>query len=212
MSDKIKLVRYRIQARPHKLSPFKLGWAQDPSRPGRWKRVWVKNARPVYVDRVGGSGRIALSPVHGYTSLLTEAEAVRIRKTLKKLRWVITSDKKQVLTIDKYPHLDGDVDADSDLLRRLEAVGKELGKKIFIRSGRRTIGEQWDLYNQLGPGIAAYPSPSAPHVRGIAADVGIDGRDIGDYPGARRVMRKHGLCLPVPGEDWHVQVGSNWAV
>lgn len=112
-----------------------------------------------------------------------------------------------------YPNLSGDLDCSKDLLKRLQLVGKDLGKTIHIRSGKRTMGEQWSLYNTLGPDIAAYPSATAPHVRGIAADCGIDGINIGAYPGARQVMLKHGVNLRVRNENWHVEVGgrSTWA-
>lgn len=112
-----------------------------------------------------------------------------------------------------YPYLYGDMDCSKDLLIRLNKVGADLGKKIRIRSGRRTMAEQWELYNALGPKIAAYPSATAPHVRGIAADCGIDGINIGAYPGARQAMLKYDVCLRVANENWHVEVGGRdrWA-
>lgn len=195
----ITLERYIVSARPRALSPF------------RWTRGgWVTNAKRVRVRRVKGRGMaVAVKEIHGYASLLTAAELDFVRKVAKRRGWILTVNPGN-LHIERYPYLDGDLDCSPDLLRRLNAVGKELGKTIFVRSGLRTMQEQWDLYNRYGSPRAAYPNPNAPHVRGIAADAGIDGRDIGEWPGARAAMRRHGLSLRVPGEDWHVEVGSTW--
>jgi hypothetical protein len=36
------------------------------------------------------------------------------------------------------------------------------------------------------------------------------GVNIVDHPGARDAMRGVQLCLPVPGETWHVEKGTAW--
>jgi uncharacterized protein YcbK (DUF882 family) len=62
-----------------------------------------------------------------------------------------------------------------------------------------------------GHPLTAYPDANAPHVRGIAADCGIDGVNIGEYPGAIEAMKAAGVCLPVASESWHCSLGADFA-
>lgn len=203
MSSHRVLVRYRVS----KLSKGQMPYHKDEDGD------YVTNRMPVYVQRVKGKPmNVRLTPEHGYTGLVTTAELDRIDAVADERGWDLDV-RRSDLVIPRYRHLDGDLDCNVDLLDRLDRVGDELGETVFVRSGKRTMDEQWALYNKLGPTIAAYPSPSAPHVRGIAADCGIDGVNIGAVPGARRAMLKHGLCLRVANENWHVEVGARerWA-
>jgi hypothetical protein len=198
-SDVMELPRWRVNARPKPLS--------------RYRRVdgeWVTNEKRVRVRRVAGKPMaLAVVARHGYASLLTEAELEFVRKVAKRNRWTLT-ETYQPLRIPRYPFLAGDLDCNADLLARLNRVGKSLDRVVFVRSGRRTMAEQWALYRKYGSPRAAYPNANAPHIRGVAADCGIDGLDIGDYPGARAAMRAEGLSLRVAGEDWHVEIGEVW--
>ena len=142
-------------------------------------------------------------------------------------RWAAKHGLELVVKVsDPYPHVTGDRDCNSNLLVALERTARILsvqeGRKVTIniRSGRRLLSEQQALYtqNMYAPGVpkpgrplTAYPNPNAPHVLGIAADCAIDGRDIGDYPGAIAALDQAGGCLPVGTEDWHVQLGENFA-
>lgn len=177
---------------------------------------WVTNARPVYVQRGDGlPSNISTKGGKHYTTSMTDAELERARKTAERLDWTLIERRADIVIkpVDRWAHLDGDLDCDPALLDKLELVGRDLGVIILVRSGRRTMEEQWALYNELGPTIAAYPNPNAPHVRGIAADCGINGVNIGAYAGAVPVMLKHGVCLRVVNENWHVEIGgrSRWA-
>jgi hypothetical protein len=193
------LERYVVTARPRRLSPFRLVGG-----------AWVTNAKRVRVQRAPGQPmRLALVARHQYASLLTKLEVEYVERIAARRGWILDV-KPNPLTIQVYPHLDGDLDCNADLLAALNRVGKRLGVIVFVRSGRRTLAEQQALWDQYGPPRAARPNPNAPHVRGVAADVGIDGRDIGDYPGARDAMKAEGLSLRVPGEDWHVELGGVW--
>lgn len=102
---------------------------------------------------------------------------------------------------------------DKKLMAALQAVAKDLDQDLYIISGKRTYAEQkrlWDLY-QAGKGNqAAYPNKNAPHIRGVAADTSVAGVNIGEYKNARKILDKHGLCLPVPGESWHIQ--GKWSL
>lgn len=67
--------------------------------------------------------------------------------------------------------------------RMRDAFGQRFpGCALLVSDGRRTIEQQrkaWNAYqNGTGP-LAAYPDPSAPHVRGVALDL----RDSWDSPG-----------------------------
>lgn len=96
---------------------------------------------------------------------------------------------------------------DPELLRRLDAVGRELGAKLDIISGHRTYDEQARLYAAYRAGtgnLAAKPGTSN-HEHGGAADVYVDGVALADVKGAREVAARHGLHFPVGGESWHVE-------
>lgn len=117
---------------------------------------------------------------------------------------------------DPHPNVIGDLDGlDPDLVARLDRVGLAIGRTIYIRSGFRSYAQQQILWRNYQAGVgplAARPGTSR-HESGGAADCQLDDRDglnIGDHPDARAAMRKHGLCLPVPGERWHVEAGNTW--
>lgn len=68
-------------------------------------------------------------------------------------------------------------------LARLEGVGEKLGVKLDIFSAYRT-----DAYSQAVGGFAGDP-----HTRGVAADINVGGRPIGNVPRARRLLKDAGL-------------------
>jgi len=199
------LTRFRAVIRPRKTTPFR-----------RVDGEWVTNESPVYVRRVKGLPMaLSLKPLHGYTSLLTKAELEFVKRVSRRKGWIV-KERPANIEIEEYPYLDGDLDCNPELLKRLNQVGKRLKRTVFVRSGLRTIAEQTSLYQQNmngatgqpkpGRPLTARPNPNAPHVRGIAADCGIDGKDIGDFPGAVDALRAEGLGLPVASEDWHVEI------
>jgi hypothetical protein len=118
---------------------------------------------------------------------------------------------------------------DKRTVERLKAVSEDLGKPLWITSGKRELGNrrnpapgtQWYFWNkyQAGRGnLAAYPNPNAPHIVGYAADVVIEQPDgtrsnVGEYVTGRRLLRKHGLVLSVRTEAWHVapEEVNRWA-
>ncbi len=108
--------------------------------------------------------------------------------------------------------------SDRRLLRKLNRVGAHLNRTIRVVSGRRTMDQQrelWDRYQRYlngGPyaNQAAYPNANAPHIRGVAADCGVIGRNggyesLGDNRKARRKAEALGLRALVPNEPWHWQ-------
>lgn len=112
--------------------------------------------------------------------------------------------------------LSGDLDAKVDLMYAIAQVAREIRTPLYIAEGKRSVADQWKYWwaykRGQGP-LAAFPGTSN-HTHGDAADVRRDAArgtpNIGDLPGARVAMAKWGLCLPVPGEAWHVEFGTNW--
>jgi hypothetical protein len=104
-----------------------------------------------------------------------------------------------------YPHLDGDLDANPELLSRLEALAAQKGMKFHLTSGLRTFGEQQRLWDARGsnPYPVARPGTSR-HESGRAADVTIGGRAIQDVIGAGE-LRAAGLA-PLSGDAVHVEL------
>lgn len=96
---------------------------------------------------------------------------------------------------------------DPELLRRLDAVGRELGAKIDVISGHRSYDEQARLYAayQAGTGNLAAKPGTSNHEHGGAADVYVNGVALADVDGARAIAARHGLHFPVGGESWHVE-------
>jgi D-alanyl-D-alanine carboxypeptidase len=104
-----------------------------------------------------------------------------------------------------YPHLDGDLDANPELLRRLDALAAQRGETFHITSGGRTYAEQERLWNARGsnPYPVAHPGSSR-HETGRAADVTIGGRAIQDVIGAGE-LQGAGLS-PLSGDAVHVEL------
>ena len=104
-----------------------------------------------------------------------------------------------------YPHLDGDLDCNPELLSRLEALAAKRGEHFHITSGLRTYAEQMRLWNARGsnPYPVARPGTSR-HESGRAADVTINGRDIQSVISASE-LRAAGLN-PLAGDAVHVEL------
>ena len=85
----------------------------------------------------------------------------------------------------------------------LLSAARAAGVPFGVNSAKRSIGEQWRLYRMYLAGtgnLAAYPSPTAPHIRAKHAI---------DFDGAQNVIdfaARNGVHLyrTVPGEEWHV--------
>jgi hypothetical protein len=106
-----------------------------------------------------------------------------------------------------YPHLTGDLDANPELLRRLDALAAQRGETFNLTSGGRTYAEQERLWNARGsnPYPVAHPGSSR-HESGNAADVTIGGRAIQDVIGASELTGA-GLA-PLAGDEVHVELPS----
>ena len=104
-----------------------------------------------------------------------------------------------------YPHLNGDLDSNPELLRRLEALAAKRGETFHITSGLRTFAEQKRLWDNRGsnPFPVAHPGRSR-HESGRAADVTIGGKPIQSVIPAAE-LRAAGLA-PLSGDAVHVEL------
>ena len=176
------------------------------------KRPWQKEYRRSYTakraaqlqNREKKKGRLVTArPSH--RGKPTRAPKGKQFKSVEDLKWEVVRK-----------HLYGDLDAKLDLMYQLALVAKDLGKKIYVAEGTRSVKDQWKywLAYKAGKGpLAAFPGTSN-HTNGDAIDAregkARGTRNLGDIPGARRSMKKHGLCLPVPGETWQTELGNTW--
>jgi hypothetical protein len=168
--------------------------------------------RRLYLTRRGGFTVRRAFAQRGVFTLEQVAEAQEWAKA--------KGHRVRAVALDPYPFLTLDADtraAKPDLMRRIDKLGRALGHELLIREGWRTREQQeafWDAFVARGyrPPLVARPGTSL-HETGDAADVGTlrGGVNIGNVPGAREAMRRLGLCLPVPGEPWHVEVGDRWS-
>ncbi len=96
---------------------------------------------------------------------------------------------------------------------RLAKAARHHGEVWHINSGYRTYAEQVVLYEKYlhhNGNLAAKPGTSN-HGRGAAADVSApDKTPVGENVNRRKTLKKLGLCLPVKGEKWHVEIGNKW--
>lgn len=145
----------------------------------------------------------------------TLAEAKKVVGILEKkgrnarLQKVLTEKQKNDLLIRKW--LRGDLDFDRRLMVSLAKVARDSKNVIQVNYGKRTYAEQLYLWNKYGPPRAARPGTSR-HETGLAADcvTFVTKANVGNVKRIRAAMKKHGLCLPVPGEPWHVERGNTW--
>jgi hypothetical protein len=108
-------------------------------------------------------------------------------------------------TPGQYPHLDGDLDGNPELLAKLEALAAQKGMRFHLTSGLRTTAEQQRLWDNRGsnPYPVAQPGTSR-HESGNAADVTIGGRAIQDVISAAE-LRAAGIA-PLAGDAVHVEL------
>jgi len=118
------------------------------------------------------------------------------------------------------------------LEKRLNEVGRDIKRKLFVGEGKRSSHAQWSFYMSYLNGhgnLAAmcctkYPpktrhswsncgkNSQSNHYTGDAADTVImpSWNNIGTSSAAVASMRRHGLGLPVDGENWHVEISNSF--
>jgi uncharacterized protein YcbK (DUF882 family) len=112
----------------------------------------------------------------------------------------------QQATPGSYPHLSGDLDANPELLRRLETLAAQRGEQWKITSGHRTTAEQQALWDAraTNPFPVARPGTSI-HEQGNSADVIVNGRPIQDVVPAAELISAG--IKPLAGDAVHVDLG-----
>jgi LAS superfamily LD-carboxypeptidase LdcB len=116
-----------------------------------------------------------------------------------------TLAKATAPTGGSYPHLTGDLDADPQLLQRLETLAAQRGETWKVTSGLRTVAEQqvlWD--NRHTNPFPVAPPGTSNHQHGNAADVTINGRPIQDVISAAELLRAG--IRPLEGDAVHVEL------
>ena len=95
-----------------------------------------------------------------------------------------------------------------------EAIRRDIIDPEDLNEGRRTMAEQWHFWRNQPP-LAAFPSPTAPHIKKGFANHAIDANS---WNGASRRLEAFykNLGIPVahnvPGEAWHMDVLSHFKV
>lgn len=97
------------------------------------------------------------------------------------------------------------------LRNRVARLAAHNGRKLHVNSGYRTYAEQAKLWHDYlhGGNLAARPGTSN-HEKGLAMDVSDRGQPVGSSAKNRTAMKHLRLCLPVPGEKWHMEIGNTW--
>jgi hypothetical protein len=106
-----------------------------------------------------------------------------------------------------YPHLSGDLDANHEVLERLEALAVKIGRNIYVTSGLRTQAEQKRLYDNRGsnPFPVAFCCPcTSQHCQGRAADALVGGAPIQTVVSSGTIASVGLYALP--GDAVHVQL------
>lgn len=118
-----------------------------------------------------------------------------------------------------------------NLEHKLNEVGRDIKRKLFVGEGKRSAHAQWKFYmaylgghgNKAAPCCTKYyrtphswancgKNSQSNHFTGDAADTVImpSWNNIGTSSAAVASMRRHGLGLPVGGENWHVEISSSF--
>lgn len=89
----------------------------------------------------------------------------------------------------------------------LEKLAKLSGEPVAVNEGFRSEEEQAHLYElyENGEGNLAAPPGGSEHEKGLAADAQLTSHQ-------RELLSAAGLDLPVPGEDWHLQLSEPEAI
>lgn len=182
---------------------------------------------------------------NGLTLTRSEAVGFRFDKSRKKeiTKWAKKRGYKSVeFTTRENPFVVYDtVTSDGDeatgrvrpnLEQRLNEVGRDIKRKLFVGEGKRSAHAQWKFYMAYLNGhgnlaarcctkfyrtkhswAACGKNSQSNHFTGDAADTVImpTWNNIGTSNDAVKAMRRHGLGLPVGGENWHVEVSNSFA-
>ncbi len=182
---------------------------------------------------------------NGFTVNRKDAEGFRFDDTRKSeiKKWAAKRKYKTVEFTEKenpfvvYDTVTSDGDEKTGRVRppleqRLNEVGRDIKRKLFVGEGKRSAHAQWVFYmayinghgNLAAMCCTKYPprtrhswancgkNSQSNHYTGDAADTVImpSWSNIGTSRDAVASMRRHGLGLPVGGENWHVEISNSF--
>lgn len=170
--------------------------------------------------------QVYLRKLGGFTThrRLAKRETIGKAKIEDAKKWVKKKGWTPRVSKGRYPFIILDNDTKmvkAPLAKKINTLGKQAKRYIWMGEGWRTHARQWELWNEYiargkQPPLVAYPGTSN-HEGGMAADISVflDGPsnpyiNVGNLSRTRQRMRNLGLCLPVPGEPWHAEIGNNW--
>jgi hypothetical protein len=166
--------------------------------------------------KIGGGVTTKRILAHGYTYTHEQASHLSVDAHEKYQRVWVVCHRYPYLVLDSDTHM-----VHHCLASRLNTVGRKMHRFVWIGEGLRSRARQQELWDQYIARNKQWPLVARPgtsrHETGEAADVSLFmyGRDkpfvnIGKVARARSIMRDEGLCLNVPGEPWHVEIGNVW--
>lgn len=173
------------------------------------------NVKQLY-PRIGG----------GFTTHRVFAVKSTINDERKKevKQWAEKRDMTFRIVHKEYPFIILDDDTkmvQPKLAKKIDKLGRRRKRYIWMGEGWRTRARQEELWRQYvnrgyAPPTVARPGTSN-HETGWAADISVfkQGLDheytnVGYDDHCRRIMHALNLCLCVPGEMWHAQIGDDW--
>lgn len=108
------------------------------------------------------------------------------------------------------------------LLKQLALAARDCKSVWRVNSFYRSNEEQAELYKRNMNPKTGKPRPGRPltakpgasnHNKGKAVDAsGADGHPVARNKNRRNALIRRGLCCPVAGEQWHVEIGNVWRV
>lgn len=133
-------------------------------------------------------------------------QAIKARRNWLKYEKALRA-YRQYVRQHPYPHLSGDLDANHEVLERLENLAVRIGRNIYVTSGLRTQAQQKALYDNRAsnPFPVAFCCPcSSQHCLGRAADALVGGVPIQNAVSAATISSVGLYALP--GDAVHVQL------
>lgn len=165
----------------------------------------------------------------------SQKPAVKRWATRRKFKTVEFTTKENPFIVYDTETSDGDEKTGRvrpPLEKRMNEVGRDIKRKLFVGEGKRSAHAQWVFYmayinghgNLAAMCCTKYPpktrhswancgkNSQSNHYTGDAADTVImpSWNNIGTSSAAVASMRRHGLGLPVGGENWHVEISNSF--
>lgn len=191
---------------------------------------YIGQARPLVLPSVKPWRRIVIDARVGADAIVWAGDARANRGTFTGTEWSTIAvpwakryrQRLKRTAVNPYPWLVLDTDTgwpDQALCVALNAVGRDLKRKLYIREGLRSRARMLQLWQdavrRYGSEAAASKWVARPytsrHGTGKAADVGVGsfgGANLFSYPGARTACARHRVVQPMSWEPWHAEMAA----